>query len=138
MQSDEVYKIKPFVTPIEEASGHLQLNWNSVLRMTQQIHTKKGSDFETFDFNSFCVSACGWQLLKEPPFSTTPDSAGPPQLGELAPHNLLCSGLTMRDGASWGRGQTGLTLGSQALAFTPGRYCTGENVSTKDHMAPLH
>jgi len=28
MQSDEVYKIKPFVTPIEEASGHLQLNWN--------------------------------------------------------------------------------------------------------------
>jgi hypothetical protein len=28
MQSDEVYKIKPFVTPIEEASGHWQLNWN--------------------------------------------------------------------------------------------------------------
>ena len=36
-----------------------------------------------------------------------------------------------------GGGDRQLTLGSQALAFTPGRYCTGENVSTKDHMAPF-
>lgn len=36
-----------------------------------------------------------------------------------------------------GGGDGQLTLGSQALAFTPGRYCTGENVSTKDHMAPF-
>lgn len=35
-----------------------------------------------------------------------------------------------------GRGGTADT-GEPDPAFTPGRYCTRENVSTKDHMAPF-
>lgn len=71
-------------------------------------------------------------LLKDS--SITPTLQGS-RLREPAPHNLLLSGLAVGDGAR-GRGGTADT-GEPGPAFTPGRYCTRENVSTKDHMAPF-
>lgn len=67
---------------------------------------------------------------------THPDSAGLPDSRELAPHNLLISGLAARGWGPRGRGGTADT-GEPGPAFTPGRYCSRENVSTKDHMAPF-
>ena len=80
------------------------------------------------------MSACGWVLLKRR--LTQPDSAGLPNSVSLPP--TTCSALGWRwEMGHRGGGDRQLTLGSQTLAFTPGRYCTGENVSTKDHMAPF-
>lgn len=57
-----------------------------------------------------------------------------PRLGELAPHDLLLLGLAAGGGGR--RGGTADT-GEPGRAFAPRRYCTRENVSTKDHMAPF-
>lgn len=61
---------------------------------------------------------------------THPDSAGLPDSPQPATLWAGCGGWGTREG----EGQ--LTPGRPpGPAFTPGRYCTRENVSTKDHMA---
>ena len=79
------------------------------------------------------MSVCGWVLLKDS--SLAPDSAGLPNSVSLP--LTACSALGwLRGMGQRGRGQTADT-GEPGAAFTPGRYCTRENVSTKDHMAPF-
>lgn len=73
-----------------------------VLRMRHSKFILKGSDFGTFDFNSFCVSACGWVLLKTP-LPLHPDSAGLPNSGGLPPQPAMLWTDDER-WASWGRG----------------------------------
>lgn len=64
-----------------------------------------------------------------------PNSAGLPDAVSLLP--TTCGSLGWR----WGMGQRGrgptADTGKPGAAFTPGRYCTRENVSTKDHMSPF-
>lgn len=80
---------------------------------------------------SVCVGGVAERLL------THPDSAGLPDSESLPP--TTCSSLGWLQGggaAGEGRGGTADT-GEPGPVFTPGRYCTRENVSTKDHMAPF-
>lgn len=60
-----------------------------------------------------------------------------PRLGELAPPQPATLGAGCRGAGGWGRRGGTADTGEPGPAFTPGRYCTGENVSTKDHMAPF-
>lgn len=66
---------------------------------------------------------------------TRPDSAGLPNSVSLPPTTCHFLGW-LRGRGQRGRGRTADT-GEPGPAFTPGRYCTRENVSTKDHMAPF-
>lgn len=67
--------------------------------------------------------------------SAHPDSAGLPDWGSLPP--TTCDSL----GWLWGMRPSGrggtADSGEPGPVFTPGRYCTRETVSTKDHMAPF-
>lgn len=66
---------------------------------------------------------------------TRPDSAGLPNLVSLPPQPVT---PWVGNGGMRPRGRGGTAdSGEPGPAFTPGRYCTGENVSTKDHMAPF-
>lgn len=67
---------------------------------------------------------------------THPDSKGLPDSVGLSPQQLASPLGCCGEGGQLGRRQT---ADSRALGpkFTPGRYCTRENVSTKGHMAPF-